>query len=55
MASFSNVPVLDWKLIELGHRDQFLLQLRHAASIGFLYLQNPPVDVVCCMHSNSAQ
>lgn len=55
MASFSSVPVLDWKLIELGYRDQFLLQLRHTASIGFLYLQNPPVDVVRCPRSNSIQ
>ena len=55
MASFSSVPVLDWRLTELGHRDQFILQLRHAASIGFLYLQNPPIDVVCCLRSNSVQ
>lgn len=55
MASFSSVPVLDWKFIELGHRDQFLLQLRHAASIGFLYLQNPPVDVVRCLRSTVVQ
>ena len=55
MASFSSVPVLDWKLIELGRRDQFHLQLRHAASIGFLYLQNPPVDVVRCLRPNVVQ
>jgi hypothetical protein len=47
MPAFHTVPILDWKLVESGHKDQFLLELRDCLiNVGFLYLKNPPVDPV---------
>lgn len=44
---FKEVPVLDWKLIETGQKPKFIAQLRDAlVNVGFLYLQNPPVQPV---------
>ncbi|KIM31190.1 hypothetical protein M408DRAFT_64609 [Serendipita vermifera MAFF 305830] len=43
--AFRKVPILDWKLIETGHKADFISQLRDAlVTCGFLYLQHPPVD-----------
>ncbi|PVF97031.1 Clavaminate synthase-like protein [Serendipita vermifera] len=42
---FQQVPILDWNLIQSGQKSRFILQLRDALiNVGFMYLQNPPVD-----------
>ncbi|KAG8898880.1 hypothetical protein FRC00_002222, partial [Tulasnella sp. 408] len=44
-SEITEIPIIDWKLIEDGKKDQFLSQLRHAfVVVGFAYLKNPPVD-----------
>jgi isopenicillin N synthase-like dioxygenase len=44
---FKEVPILDWRLVESNQKSTFILQLRDALiNVGFLYLQNPPVDPV---------
>jgi isopenicillin N synthase-like dioxygenase len=43
---FKEVPILDWNL----EKSKFILQLRDALiNVGFLYLQNPPVQPVRTM------
>jgi hypothetical protein len=47
---FQQVPILDWNLIQSGQKPVFVLQLRDALiNVGFMYLQNPPVDPVRCL------
>ncbi|KAG8991491.1 hypothetical protein FRB90_001336 [Tulasnella sp. 427] len=44
-SEITEIPIIDWRLIQDGHKDQFLSQLRHAfIVVGFAYLKNPPVD-----------
>ncbi|KAG8950233.1 hypothetical protein FRC04_007867 [Tulasnella sp. 424] len=44
-SEITEIPIIDWNLIENGQKDQFLCQLRHAfVVVGFAYLKNPPVD-----------
>ncbi|KAG8991504.1 hypothetical protein FRB90_001317 [Tulasnella sp. 427] len=44
-SEITEIPIIDWRLIEDGQKDQFLSQLRHAfIVVGFAYLKNPPVD-----------
>ncbi|KIO27277.1 hypothetical protein M407DRAFT_192791 [Tulasnella calospora MUT 4182] len=44
-SEITEIPIIDWTLIENGQKDQFLSQLRHAfVVVGFAYLKNPPVD-----------
>ncbi|KAG8950234.1 hypothetical protein FRC04_007868 [Tulasnella sp. 424] len=44
-SEITEIPIIDWNLIENGQKDQFLSQLRHAfVVVGFAYLKNPPVD-----------
>jgi isopenicillin N synthase-like dioxygenase len=44
--NFTSVPVLDYALLSSAStRHDFITQLRHALiDVGFLYLQNPPVE-----------
>ena len=43
--NFESIPILDYTLVSTDREDEFILQLRHAIiNVGFLYLQNPPVD-----------
>ncbi|KAG8761091.1 hypothetical protein FRC14_007872 [Serendipita sp. 396] len=44
MPGFQHVPILDWRLYELGRKSEFISQLRDALiNVGFMYLQHPPV------------
>ncbi|KAG6825642.1 hypothetical protein H0H93_000458, partial [Arthromyces matolae] len=43
-ANFSSVPILDWTLLKTD-KPLFIAHLQHALiNVGFLYLENPPVD-----------
>jgi hypothetical protein len=61
---FSSVPALDFGLLD-GQKGRFLAELRHIlVNVGFLYLENPPIDKVrvirkapafrsrCCQHTH---
>lgn len=46
MQGFSSVPALDFALLD-GQKGRFLAELRHIlVNVGFLYLENPPIDKV---------
>ncbi|KAG8835670.1 hypothetical protein FRC17_001859 [Serendipita sp. 399] len=45
MPGFQHVPILDWRLYELGQKSEFVSRLRDAlVNVGFMYLQHPPLQ-----------
>ena len=43
---FTTIPFLDYTLLTLNRKDEFIAQLRHAVvNIGFMYLAHPPIDL----------
>ena len=47
LGNFEAIPILDYSLLQTGRKAEFIDQLRNALiNVGFLYLQNPPIDKV---------